>query len=350
MQAWAVVENGAPLDLIEIETPLPHDEEVVVKVSHCGVCHSDLHFWKGAYNLGGGKVLKVQDTGVVLPRAPGHEIVGVVSNVGPRASNVKIGDRVIVYPWVGCGQCEYCKDELDNLCSRQQSLGVVQHGGFAQYVKVPSSRYVVPLGDLDPAAASVLSCSGITVYGAIKRAFPLAPEEPIVLFGAGGLGLLAVGMLKAFGHKNIVSIDIDEDKRIAATHAGATATIDGAAPELARKIIDAGGTRPKAVIDFVNNDTTASVGFQVLAKGGRLVLVGMSGGELTISLATTIFRRTSIQAVLTGGIGELRELVDLAKQGKVPVPAITTMPMSKANDALNLLAQGKIVGRAVLTA
>ena len=124
MRAWAVVENGAPLKELELPTPEPKGTEVLIEVTHCGVCHSDLHIWEGYYDIGGGKKMSLKDRGVVLPLAMGHEIVGRVAKLGPDAKGVKVGDLRIVFPWLGCGTCEKCLAEEDNMCLTPRSLGV----------------------------------------------------------------------------------------------------------------------------------------------------------------------------------------------------------------------------------
>ena len=116
MRAWAVVENGKPLQELELPTPEPKGTEVLIEVTHCGVCHSDLHIWEGYYDIGGGKKMSLKDRGVVLPLAMGHEIVGRVVKLGPDAKGVKVGDLRIVFPWLGCGTCDKCLAEEDNMC------------------------------------------------------------------------------------------------------------------------------------------------------------------------------------------------------------------------------------------
>jgi alcohol dehydrogenase, propanol-preferring len=235
MKAWAVLEPGKPLEHIDLPTPEPVGTEVLLEVTHCGVCHSDLHFWHGFYNLGGGKVMRVQDRGVTFPRAPGHEIVGRVVKTGPDAVGVAVGELRIVYPWIGCGTCDRSRDEQDNLCTEQRSLGVIQHGGFGSHVVAPHPRYLVDPGAVDPAVAATYACSGITVYGAVRKALPMPSDYPIVLIGAGGLGLSAIAMLKALGHRSIVSVDIAADKRQAALDSGATGVVDGNAETCPRR-------------------------------------------------------------------------------------------------------------------
>mgnify|MGYP002622234028 CR=1 FL=1 len=237
MRAMAVIENGKPLQPIELPTPEPEGEQVLLEVTHCGVCHSDIHIWDGFYDMGGGKVLTLKDRGVTLPLAMGHEAVGRVAKLGPKAaaSGLKVGDLRLVFPWVGCGTCAKCRADEDNMCLKPRSLGVYQHGGYATHILVPEPRHLIAIDGLDPALAATYACSGLTVYSAIQKVLPLPPDEPVVLFGAGGLGLNAIAVLKALGHRRIVVVDIDVKKREAATAEGASDVVDGKAdtPECA---------------------------------------------------------------------------------------------------------------------
>ena len=348
MSIWAVVENGAPLQRIERPAREPVGAEVLLDVTHAGVCHSDLHFWKGSYDMGGGKLMKLAERGVVLPRAPGHEVVGRVARLGPDAQGVKVGDLRIVFPWLGCGTCEVCLRGDDNLCTKPNAIGVMQDGGFGEQVVVPDARFLVDPGDVDPAYAATLACSGITVYSAIKKVMPMAPGEPIVLFGAGGLGLAAISMLRALGHSAILSVDISADKRSVALDMGATHVFDGSRSDLVASILAVTGGPVMAVIDFVNINSTSQTGLELLAKGGKLILVGVGGGELMLSLAGMIFRPRTIQGSATGNPQDLREVAALARSGKLkPIP-VTVMPKDEANAALRLLHDGGVNGRVVL--
>jgi len=348
MSIWAVVENGEPLQKIERPAREPLGTEVLLDVTHAGVCHSDLHFWKGYYNMGGGKLMKLSERGVLLPRAPGHEVVGRVAGLGPDAKGVKVGDLRIVFPWLGCGICEVCLKGDDNLCTKPNAIGVMQDGGFGEQVVVPHERYLVDPGDVDPAYASTLACSGITVYSAIKKVMPMAPDEPILLFGAGGLGLAAICMLRALGHKAILSVDISADKRAVALEMGATHVFDGSRSDLGASILAVTGAPLMAVIDFVNIGSTSAAGLELLGKAGKLVLVGVGGGELVLSLAGMIFRPRTIQGSATGNPQDLRDVVALARSGKLkPIP-VTLMPKDEANAALHLLHGGSVNGRLVL--
>lgn len=350
MRAWAVVENGADLQELEWPTPEPTGKQVLLEVTHCGVCHSDLHIWEGYYDIGGGKRMSLKDRGVVLPLAMGHEIVGRVVKLGPDATGVAVGDIRIVFPWVGCGTCDRCLAEEDNMCLTGRSLGVFQNGGYATHVLAMEPRHLVDPGNVDPALAATYACSGITVYRAIKKVMPMPPDQPIVLIGAGGLGLNAIAVLRAMDHQNIIVVDISEAKRATALAEGASAVVDGSGEGVAERIIAAAGGPVRAVIDLVNGTATARAAMGALTKGGRLVQVGLFGGDLTVMLPVMAMRELTVGGSYVGDPKELRELVALAQTGKLKPLPYATVPMNQANDALMRLRDGKVTGRLVLQA
>ena len=350
MRAWAVVENGQALEEIEMPTPEPKGTEVLVAVTHCGVCHSDLHIWEGYYDMGGGQKMSLKDRGVVLPLAMGHEIVGRVAKLGPEAKGVKVGDLRIVYPWVGCGSCAFCQTDEDNMCLNPRSLGVYQNGGYGTHVVAPHPRHLVDPGTLDPAVAATYACSGITVYSAINKVMPLPPDEAVVIVGAGGLGMNAIAVLRAMKHRNIVVVDVSAEKREAALKAGANKAVDGNAEGVAKRIMEAAGGPVLAVVDLVNGTATARFAFGALRKGGRLVQVGLFGGELMLPLPAMAIRALTVQGSYVGTVKDLRELVNLAQRGEVPALPVATVPQSQANAALMRLREGKVTGRLVLRA
>ncbi|MEO8713511.1 MAG: alcohol dehydrogenase [Acetobacteraceae bacterium] len=350
MHAWTVVENGKPLQRIDMPTPEPKGTEVLLEVTHCGVCHSDLHIWEGYYDIGGGKRMSLKDRGLVLPLTMGHEIVGRVVKLGPEASGVKPGDIRIVYPWVGCGVCAACRAEEDNMCLTPRSLGVVQNGGYGTHVVAPHPRHLVDPGTLDPAVAATYACSGITVYSAIAKVMPIAPEEAIVLVGAGGLGMNAIAILKAMGHRNTIVVDVSAEKRAAALKAGAAKVVDGNGEDVAKRIMEAAGGPVLAAIDLVNGTATARFAFGALRKGGKLIQVGLFGGELTLALPLMAMRALTIQGSYVGTVKDLRALVALAQTGDVAALPVKTVPQSDAFDALMRLRDGRVNGRLVLRA
>lgn len=348
MRRWSVVENNAPLQAIEYPDPEPQGSEIVLEVSHCGVCHSDLHFVKGEFDLGGGKVARTTDRGMTLPCAPGHEIVGRVVALGPTASGVAVGDHRIVYPWIGCGICEYCRNDQENMCYTSRSLGVIRDGGFGSHVTVPDARYLFAFDGIDPALASTFACSGLTVYSAIRKLEALDQSRPVLLVGAGGLGLAAIAMLQALGHERIFSLEIDARKREAAMAAGAERTFDPGDEDILNQIATQAGAPLLHAIDFVNIRSTVSLALDALGKTGRLVLVGVGGGEYNLSLAGLIFRPRSIIGSITGSREDLRAVIALAQSGKLKSVPIETMPKDAANEALSRLNHGNVTGRLVL--
>ncbi len=352
MRCWAVVEHGQDLQEIEMPVPEPTGEQVLLAVTHCGVCHTDLHVWAGFYDIGEGKRMYVKDRGVKLPLAMGHEIVGRVVKVGPEATGVRPGDVRIVYPWVGCGHCRRCLADQENLCPNGRAIGIYQNGGYATHVLAQASRHLIDPGNLDPALAATYACSGITVYSAIKKVMPLPPDEPIVLIGAGGLGMSAIAILRSMGHRAIISVDVNSDKLQSARHAGASHVIDSSTPGASDRILAAAGEPVIAVLDFVNGSATAALTVDVLSKtkGGRLVQVGLFGGEIKLALPVVALRELTLGGSYVGTLQDLRELVALAQSGKLEAMAISTVPMHQANDALRRLERGEVTGRIVLEA
>jgi len=353
MRAWAVVESGKPLREIELPTPEPMGDQVLLEVTHAGVCHSDLHIWEGEYDLGARGKLRMLDRGLKLPLAMGHEIVGRVVAWGTGAEGkVAAGDIRLVFPWVGCGRCAACAREEENMCAAGRSLGVYQNGGYATHVLATHWKHLVAIDGLDPALAATYACSGITVLSGIRKLMPLDPEEPVVVVGAGGLGLNAIAVLRALGHRRIVAVDVDDAKLDAAERQGATDTVragdDGAATTSA--IIAAAGGPVAAVLDLVNGTRTARFAFDALRKGGKLVQVGLFGGELAVPLPLMPIKALTIQGSYVGSLPELRELVAMAQAGKVPPIPVTTAPLASANEQLMRLRDGRVTGRVVLVA
>ena len=350
MRAWTLVENGRPLECVECATPEPTGQQVVVETTHCGVCHSDLHIHDGVYHLGKGRTLKLADRGMKLPLVMGHEVVGRVVAVGPKAKGVKVGDLRLVFPWQGCGQCDRCMNGREHMCLTPLTLGVIRGGGYGSHVLVQRPDHLINIDGLNPAVAATYACSGVTVYSAIKKALPLPPKAPVVVMGAGGLGLNAIHILRAIGHEAVIAVDIDPAKREEAAKAGASKTLDGKDDNLAGRIIEAAGGSVEAVIDLVGSSETANAGLATLVKGGKLVLVGLFGGDITVDLPLIPLRAVSIMGSYVGSYQELTELVELAKAGKLKPLPVSLRPHSKPNEALEELRSGAVRGRLVLAA
>jgi len=348
MESYDVCECGAPLRLMKRPTPTPKGAEVLLKVLAAGVCHSDLHIWDGYYELGGGKKLQLLERGIKLPLTMGHENVGEVVAVGPDAKGVKVGDVRLAHPWMGCGECKVCLRGDENLCLTPRNLGVFSNGGYATHLMVPHPRYLFDIGDMPPEKAAPLACSGITAYSALKKV-PTLTDEPLVIIGAGGVGLMGVTLAKAMGAKGVIVVDIDAEKRAAAEKAGAIATVDGKAPDAVKQIqaLTQGGAW--AVIDFVGSSQTAKLGSDALIKGGKLIIVGLFGGDITVPTPFFPMRAMAIQGSYVGSLTDMKELLDLVRRTGLPPVPLATRPLSEVNAALNDLRAGKIVGRVVVT-
>ena len=200
----------------------------------------------------------------------------------------------------------------------------------------------------DPATTAPYACSGVTTYSALNKVEQHF-DTPIVMFGAGGLGLMALSLLKAMGGKGAIVVDIDARKREAAEVAGALGTVDGKAADALEQLAKKAGGPIRAVIDLVGNAQTTQLGFDCLAKGGKLVIVGLFGGGATFPLPLIPIKAITIQGSYVGNLRETAELLDLVRNKMIsPIP-VTTLPLAKANEALQDLQKGKLVGRAVLT-
>ena len=354
MRSYDVVDYGAPLRLAERPTPEPSGTEVLLRTLGAGVCHSDLHIWDGYYELGGGKRLMAKDRGLLPPITMGHEIAGEVVAMGPEADGVAdgvaLGDKRVAYPWIGCGVCETCRRGNEHFCSSARFLGIFRPGGYADHVLVPHPRYLLDIGRLTPAQAAPYACSGLTAYGALKRVGEaVLRSEPIAIIGAGGLGLMGIALLKALGGRGAIVADIDTKKREAALAAGALAAVDAGAPDAVKRLQEAAGGPLRAAIDFVGASATAQLGIDVLAKGGKYVIVGLFGGDVTLSLPLLPMRALTVEGSYVGSLAELRELLGLVTAGKVPPVPLDLRRLDDAQRTLDDLKAGRILGRAVLT-
>lgn len=344
MISYQIVEHGKPLQKAISETPRPKGTEVLMRITRSGVCHSDLHIWDGYFDLGGGKRFYVKERGCVPPFTPGHEPFGVVEAVGSRVKGVKVGQKRLIYPWIGCGKCAVCKAGQDNYCvSGTRYFGVNRQGAYSSHLLVPDPKYLVDTAGIDDAFAATLACSAVTAYSAAAKLPALAASDAVVVLGCGGLGLIGISVLRAKGVKNIIGCDIDEAKLAAAAKLGARKTVNTRAPDALQQIQGAAGA-----IDFVGSPATASLGIAALRKGGRYVICGLYGGELVHPLPPIAQRAIGIVGSFVGSLRELKDVVALAKKGRIRTAPVQIRPAADANSALEDLKAGRIVGRVVL--
>jgi D-arabinose 1-dehydrogenase-like Zn-dependent alcohol dehydrogenase len=348
MRSYKLTQFGAPLTEVIESPPAPKGTQVLLRVTACGVCHSDLHVSDGYFDLGNGQKLDLAPA-VKLPRVLGHEITGIIEELGPDATGVKVGDRRAIYAWGGCGTCGHCRAGDENLCAKPRNLSIHADGGFSNYVVVEHPKYLVEYEPLSASFAATLGCAGLTAFGALKKAAPVDTEHPLLIIGAGGLGLAAVSLCHALYGMGPIVAEVDAAKRQAALEAGASAVIDPADPEAGGSLLaDTGGML--SAIDFVGSEKSARFGLSALRKGGRLFVVGLFGGSIGVPLATLPLRAVSLVGVFVGTLPEFREMMALAREGKVKPTSIETRTLDTAQQSLDDLRAGRVRGRVVLTA
>lgn len=321
--------TNTPLTMEDHATPTARGPfDVVVEVAAAGVCRTDLHIATG-------------ETTAPLPLVLGHENAGVVHEVGESVTSVSAGDAVICYPFVSSGLSEPERSGDDNNAPERRTPGITVNGGYAEYL-LTSERAMVKVGrDVDLASLAPLTDAGITAYRACRRlAEVLRPGESVAVIGIGGLGHLAVQILRALTPARIVAADVNPAARQLAIACGADD-----ATTLHRLSADHPGSF-RAVADFVGSDATSREGLELLAFGGTYAAVGV-GGLLSVPMAAIVEGEKRIAGTFVGNYSDLLGVVELAASGAV-TPHIVQYPLEAANQALNDLADGAIVGRAVL--
>jgi D-arabinose 1-dehydrogenase-like Zn-dependent alcohol dehydrogenase len=349
MRSYKITQFGQPLEAVEEPTPEPTGTQVLLKVDACGVCHSDLHLWHGVFKMANEVEVDVTTRGITLPHTLGHEVVGEVVALGPEAKGVKLGDKRLVYTWIGCGDCAVCQAGDENLCDNPRSIGIRRAGGYADHVLLPHADCLIDYEGVPAPLACLYACSGVTVYNALGKLAPLTPDDHVLLVGAGGLGLMAIKIARALGNPTIITADIDEAKRAAALEAGAHHAVDAASPEAAAEVIGLSGGGVKGAIDLVGAPASAEFAIASIRKGGTVVFVGLYGGGLTVSLPLFPFRAMTLTGSYVGNLRQTKELIRLAQAGRIePIP-YETRPLDAAGQALQDLEEGHVLGRVVLT-
>ena len=349
MKSAKIIEINQPLQIQENKTPKPKGSQVLVKVQSSGVCHSDIHLWEGGYEGPQGQFLKTTDRGVKYPLTPGHEIAGIIDGLGEQTEGFAKNEKVLVYPWIGEGLCPACRTGEENLCDKPRSLGIYNDGGYAEYVLVPSYKYLVKLGDeIDTDTSAPLSCSALTAYGAVKNG-NLTPNDNVVIVGTGGLGLMAIQLAKAITGSRIIALDRDDNKLKAAKENGADDIINSQKEDAVKAVMELTGRMgADAVIDFVNASSTVETDLNFLRRRAKLVLVGLFGGELKLNLIAMPTRSYKLIGSYTGSMNDLIELVSLAKRDIIKPIISNKFKLEEATKALKMLRDGKILGRGVI--
>jgi alcohol dehydrogenase len=348
MRRQSLVKFDAPLCETIVETPKPQGREVLVRIERCGLCHSDLHIQDGYADLGNGKRLDTT-RGMTLPFTLGHEIAGVVDEVGPDADKSLIGKKRAVFPWIGCGKCRDCLAGDENLCARNRFLGVSIDGGFASHVLVPDEKYLLEYDPVPVDTAATLMCSGITAYGALKRLVDRPRQRNLLLIGLGGVGMMGVSLAQAMFKQPVTVADLSASARESALKNGAAMAYDPSEPDIVKRILKETDGGFDEVVDFAGNEKSMAFAMGVLARGGKIVISGLMGGNFNLPMVQWIYKRMTIEGFMTGTLAEAQELMALARAGKVKPTPMKEEPMGDVQKWIDQLRAGKVVGRIMLT-
>jgi propanol-preferring alcohol dehydrogenase len=341
MKAYQFVEFQKPAELREVKVPEPGPGQVLIKIGGAGACHSDLHVLEAPASK---KPFKI-------PFTLGHENAGWVEKLGSGATGFAVGNPVIVYgPW-GCGICANCRVGMENYCEdagQAVAGGLGRDGGMANYMVVPSTRFLLSLGKLDPRDAAPLTDAALTSYHAVKRSIHLlGPGSTAVVIGTGGLGQMAIQVLKALsGAATVIAVDTSAAKLETAKKMGADETLISGDDAVKRVKDITRGQGANLVLDLVGVNPTMQMAAQMSRVLGHLTIVGLGGGSLPVNFHSPA-QECSVASPYWGSIPELMEVVSLAQAGKIKM-LVEHFPLEKASEAYHLLHDGKIKGRAVM--
>jgi alcohol dehydrogenase len=347
MRRQSLVKFDAPLCETIVDTPKPQAREVLVRIERCGLCHSDLHIQDGYADLGGGKRLDTT-RGMTLPFTLGHEIAGVVDEVGPEAPKDLIGARRAVFPWIGCGQCRDCLAGDENLCAKQRFLGVSIDGGFATHVLVPDAKYLLEYDPLPVNQAATLMCSGVTAYGALKRLVDRPRQRNLLLIGLGGVGQMGLSFAQAMFKQPISVADLNAPARETALKNGAAIAYDPTEHDVVKRILKETEGGFDGVVDFAGNEKSMAFAVAVLARGGKVVVSGLMGGNFSLPMVQWVYKRMTIEGFMVGTLAESHELMALARAGKIKPTPMREEPMADVQKWIDALRAGQVVGRVIL--
>ncbi len=325
-----------PLRLESVPKPSPKPGEVLVKVSAAGICHTELHFLSGLLNLG------------VQPLTLGHEVVGVVEDVGAGVESPAPGDRVILYYYVGCGRCAHCLVGDENLCDALRAeYGFVSDGGFAEYAAVPARNAVRLPAEVTDEAAAPIGCGVTTAVHAAGLA-RLAAGDVVLVYGVGAVSFGLIQLAKLSGAE-VIAVSRTPAKLEKAKALGASHVLngnDGKVAERVREITHGHGA--DVVFELVATKETMAASTAAIAKRGRLVFIGYSEDSYTVHPIQLVITEASVTGSVGNTLGELVRAVDLVARGKIQTVVDRTLDLGEFQKGIEALQKGQLVGRAVL--
>ncbi len=343
MKAARLYEFGQPMVVEEIPDLSPNPGEVIVKIAGCGFCHSDVHFIGGELPIA-----------PAMPITLGHENAGYVAKIGEGVSQYKEGDPVVVFGGWGCRTCDICSSSTEQLCADAHWVGLSDgaDGGYAEYLRVPTEQYLIPLKDnLDPKVAAAYTDAALTPYRAIRKALPLlTPGSKVLAIGMGALGQYGIKLLKLMTACEIIAVDISDDKLAIAKRYGADYLINSADPDIMEQILNlTHGAGVSGAFDFVGLDSTLALAIASTASLGKVSQVGLGGGSANFKVMENSRFEVSYEAILWGTVKELRDVMAMAENGQLTPIALEYAPLEHINEVYQRVKTGQVEGRIIIT-
>ena len=325
-----------PLRLETVPKPAPKPGEVLVKISAAGICHTELHFLSGLLNLG------------VQPLTLGHEVVGVVEEMGAGVESPKPGDRVILYYYVGCGRCAHCLVGDENLCDALRAeYGFVSDGGFAEYATVPARNAVRLPAEISDDAAAPIGCGVTTAVHAAGLA-RLAAGDVVLVYGVGAVSFGLIQLARLSGAE-VIAVSRTPAKLEKAKALGAAHALNGNEGKVAERVREiTHGHGADVIFEMVGTKETMAASTAAIAKRGRLVFIGYSDDSYTVHPIQLVITEASVTGSVGNTLGELVRAVDLVAGGKIRTVVDRTLPLGEFQKGIDALQKGQLIGRAVL--
>jgi propanol-preferring alcohol dehydrogenase len=317
-----LIKLNKDLENREVATPQPQNNEVLIRIKAAGICHSDVHYREGVASV------------AYLPITLGHEIAGVIEELGSNVSDFEVGDRVCVNYMITCGECHYCVSGSEQFCIKGKMIGKDVNGGYAELISLPTRGIFKIPDSLSFEHASVMMCSSATSLHALKKT-NFQPGETLAIFGMGGLGVSALQLAKAFGSREIYAVDIDPKKLSFAEKSGAIA-INAVEDDPVKKIMDlTNGDGVDVALELVGLPLTMEQALKSLARFGRVGLVGITQEPFQVNSYESICREKQIIGCSDHLLSEIPQLLGLARQGKLDLSKVVTKKVSLEADAIN---------------
>ncbi len=322
MKAVQLIKIDKDLENMEIPTPAPKLGEVLIKIEAAGICHSDVHYRDGVSSVGR------------LPISLGHEVAGVIEEVGENVTDFQKGDRVCLNYMITCGKCKYCIQGTEQFCVKGKMIGKDVNGGYAEYIAVPTRGVFKLPESISYEHASVMMCSSATSLHALRKT-RFKTGETIAIFGLGGLGISALQLAKVLGAREIYAVDIDSEKLVTAEEMGAV-PINAKNNDPVDKIMELTDREGVDVaLELIGLSLTMDQGARSLTRFGRLGLVGITANTFDISSYEAICREKEIIGVSDHLLSEIPFLLNLAQEGKLDLNKVVTRTVPLEAEAIN---------------